>query len=40
VSEIFSRKRALTLPMIRALATLLELPADLLIRDYETSTAA
>jgi len=40
VSEILSRKRPLTLPMIRALAPLLELPADVLIKDYPTASAA
>ena len=40
VSEILSRKRSLTLPMIRALAALLELPADVLIKAYPTVTAA
>lgn len=40
VSEILSRKRPLTLPMIRALAPLLELPADVLIKDYSTASAA
>lgn len=40
VSEIFNRKRPLTLPMIRALAVLLELPADVLIKTYPTATAA
>ncbi|HWK44534.1 MAG TPA: transcriptional regulator [Stellaceae bacterium] len=40
VSEIFNRKRALTLPMIRALAPLLDLPADVLIKDYPMATAA
>lgn len=33
VSEILSRKRALTLPMIRRLAESLDLPADVLIRE-------
>ena len=40
VSEILNRKRPLTLPMIRALATLLDLPADVLIKDYPTASAA
>jgi len=40
VSEILNRKRPLTLPMIRALAALLELPADVLIKDYPTASAA
>ena len=40
VSEILNRKRPLTLPMIRALSTLLDLPADVLIKDYPTASAA
>jgi HTH-type transcriptional regulator / antitoxin HigA len=40
VSEILTRKRPLTLPMIRALAPLLSLPADVLIQSYETAVAA
>jgi HTH-type transcriptional regulator/antitoxin HigA len=40
VSEILNRKRPLTLPMIRALSVLLELPADVLIKDYPTAAAA
>jgi len=34
VSEILSRKRPLTLAMIRKLQTGLNLPADVLVRDY------
>lgn len=34
VSEIMSRKRALTLPMIRKLQAGLGLPADVLVRPY------
>jgi len=40
VSEILTRKRLLTLPMIRALGPLLSLPADVLIQPYRTATAA
>jgi HTH-type transcriptional regulator/antitoxin HigA len=40
VSEILNRKRPLTLPMIRALSVLLDLPADVLIKHYPTATAA
>jgi HTH-type transcriptional regulator / antitoxin HigA len=36
-SEILSGKRSLTLPMIRALHEKLSIPADLLIREPETS---
>ena len=40
VSEILNRKRPLTLPMIRALAPLLSIPAEVLIQPYETVMAA
>lgn len=40
VSEVLNRKRPLTLPMIRALAALLDLPADILIREYPATSAA
>lgn len=40
VSEVLARKRALTLPMIRALAPLLSLPADVLVREYALNRAA
>ena len=40
VAEILNRKRALTLPMIRKLCTLLDLPVDLLVRDYHVEHAA
>lgn len=40
VSEIMNRKRALTLPMIRALSRLLHIPADVLVQQYDTRTAA
>ncbi len=36
VAEVLNRRRALTLPMIRALSRLLDLPADVLIQPYET----
>jgi HTH-type transcriptional regulator/antitoxin HigA len=35
VAEILNRRRALTLPMIRALSKLLDLPADVLVAGYE-----
>jgi hypothetical protein len=35
VAEILNRERALTLPMIRALSRLLDLPADVLMQAYE-----
>ena len=40
VAEILNRRRALTLPMIRALSTLLELPADILIQPYKLRSMA
>lgn len=40
VSEILNRKRPLTLPMVRALSTLLHIPAEVLVQPYETQSAA
>jgi HTH-type transcriptional regulator/antitoxin HigA len=40
VAEILNRKRPLTLPMIRKLRALLELPADLLVQEYRLEHAA
>lgn len=40
VAEILNRKRALTLPMIRALSRLLDLPADVLVQPYEMTRPA
>lgn len=40
VSEILNRKRPLTLPMVRALSKLLDIPADVLAQDYRTRSAA
>jgi HTH-type transcriptional regulator/antitoxin HigA len=40
VAEILNRMRPLTLPMIRRLAVLLELPADVLIQPYPLAKAA
>jgi HTH-type transcriptional regulator / antitoxin HigA len=40
VSEVLNRKRALTLPMIRALNRRLAIPLDVLARDYTTGKAA
>jgi HTH-type transcriptional regulator / antitoxin HigA len=37
VSEILTRKRPLTLPMIRALSALLDIPIDVLVQPYKTS---
>lgn len=37
VAEVLNRRRPLTLPMIRALRDLLDIPADVLIQPYETS---
>lgn len=38
VAEILNRRRALTLPMIRALTALLDLPADVLIQAYRVKS--
>jgi HTH-type transcriptional regulator / antitoxin HigA len=40
VSEVLNRKRPLTLPMVRALSKLLQIPPDILIQDYKTRSAA
>jgi HTH-type transcriptional regulator/antitoxin HigA len=40
VLEILNRKRPLTLPMVRALAALLEIPPEVLVQPYETQSAA
>jgi HTH-type transcriptional regulator/antitoxin HigA len=40
VSEILNRKRPLTLPMVRALSALLDIPTDVLIQSYEIRSAA
>ena len=40
VAEVLNRRRALTLPMIRALTRLLDLPADVLTQAYEVTRAA
>jgi HTH-type transcriptional regulator/antitoxin HigA len=40
VSEVLSRKRPLTLPMVCALSNLLQIPADVLVQAYETQPAA
>jgi HTH-type transcriptional regulator / antitoxin HigA len=40
VSEILTRKRPLTLPMVRALSALLQIPMDVLGQAYETRSAA
>jgi HTH-type transcriptional regulator/antitoxin HigA len=40
VSEVLNRKRPLTLPMVRALSGLLEIPIEVLAQPYETQSAA
>jgi HTH-type transcriptional regulator/antitoxin HigA len=40
VSEVLNRKRPLTLPMVRALSKLLQIPSDILVQDYKTQSAA
>ena len=38
-SEVLSRRRPLTLSMIRALSAEWNLPADLLVREYDLAAA-
>lgn len=40
VSEVLTRKRPLTLPMVRGLSALLDIPAEILIQPYPTKRAA
>jgi HTH-type transcriptional regulator/antitoxin HigA len=40
VSEVLTRKRPLTLPMVRELSALLHIPAGVLVQPYETRVAA
>jgi HTH-type transcriptional regulator / antitoxin HigA len=40
VSEVLTRRRPLTLPMVRALSALLDIPADVLIQPYPIREAA
>lgn len=40
VSEVMTRKRPLTLPMVRALSALLDIPAEILIQAYPVRSAA
>ena len=40
VSEVLTRRRPLTLPMVRALSALLDIPADVLVQPYATRNAA
>ena len=40
VSEVLNRKRPLTLPMVRALSALLDIPTDVLVQAYDTQSAA
>ena len=39
-SEVLNRRRTLTLAMIRALSTKWNLPADILVREYDLATTA
>ena len=39
-SEVLNRHRPLTLPMIRALSAEWNLPADMLVREYDLTSAA
>jgi len=40
VSEVLTRKRPLTLPMVRQLSALLDIPAEILVQPYPTRSAA
>jgi len=40
VSEVLSRKRPLTLPMVRALSSLLDIPTEILAQPYQIRRAA
>src|SRR5438128_2368363 len=40
VSEVLTRRRPLTLPMVRGLSELLDIPAEILIQPYEIRSAA
>jgi len=40
VSEVLSRKRPLTLPMVRELSVLLDIPTDVLAQPYQVHRAA
>ena len=40
VSEVMTRKRPLTLPMVRALSVLLDIPVDVLVQPYTARSAA
>jgi len=40
VSEILNRRRPLTLPMVRALSALLDIPVDVLVQPYDVQSAA
>jgi HTH-type transcriptional regulator/antitoxin HigA len=40
ISEVLTRKRPLTLPMVRALSALLQIPTDVLAQPYQTRSAA
>src|SRR5437868_13137689 len=40
VSEVLTRKRPLTLPMVRKLSALLDIPTEVLVQQYATHAAA
>jgi HTH-type transcriptional regulator/antitoxin HigA len=40
VSEVLTKRRPLTLPMIRSLSHLLDIPAEILVQPYRLSRAA
>jgi HTH-type transcriptional regulator/antitoxin HigA len=40
VSDVLNRRRPLTLPMVRALSALLDIPVDVLVQPYDVQSAA
>ena len=40
ISKVLTRKRSLTLPMVRALSAVLEIRTDVLVQPYETRSPA
>ena len=40
VSEVLTRKRPLTVPIVRALSRILDIPVDILAQAYPTRSAA
>jgi HTH-type transcriptional regulator/antitoxin HigA len=40
ISDVLNRRRPLTLPMVRALSALLDIPIDVLVQPYDTRSVA